>query len=193
MPVFAPDKTQTVEQAKQNCAFVSSADYEKIYAETKTTPVYLQINGIVILTKELKDVPAGKIFVNGNTRKHARISLLNAVDAAVYTPEPKDYCDRACFNLIPRKALPFKEIDTDELVRETRPQFMNRPLYKDQPLTIEFKGQTFDCVPKKLSPEDNIAIVCQTTEMRFFVPHPASKDLELTGSCVEDMSPVKDS
>lgn len=118
--------------------FISTQDYEKIRAETKATPVYLQINGVVLLTKELADVPAGKIFVNGNARKHARISLLNAVDAAIYVPDPKDYCDRACFNLIPRKQLPFKEIDTSVFVRETRTQFMNRPLYKDQPLTIEF-------------------------------------------------------
>lgn len=103
MSVFAPDKTQTVEQAKQNCVFISPQDYEKAYAKTKTMPVYFQINGVVVLAKELKDVPTGNIFVNGNMRKHARISLLNTVNASEYPPDPKDYCDKACFNLIPRK------------------------------------------------------------------------------------------
>ena len=91
----------------------------------------MQINNIVILVKEDKDVPTEKIFVNGNIRKHARISLLNAIDTTVYTPDPKDYCDQACFNLIPRKQLPFNTIDTNVFVKETKSQFLNRPLYKE--------------------------------------------------------------
>ncbi|CAL6060535.1 Vesicle-fusing_ATPase [Hexamita inflata] len=187
MPLFTPEKAQTTDQAKQNCVFMNTKDYDDMVAKCQIKPLYVQLNGVVFLAKPLAECPKDKIMLNANQRKHARISLLSNIQVEPYAPQHSDYTDLVQFAIVPRKALPFDSMNSDLLQKEAISQLIHRTVY-DQPLTLEFEQQFFDVTAKS----QTLQIVTNTTFFKFSVPHPASKNLQLTGDHVES-AVVKDS